>query len=82
MKFILLINAKMPTVVDISTFISKINTTSVSSKARFQYFSFYGKSCSSHDFTLQKVSEYDQEIPQLHAADQHTAPWGRATEHL
>ena len=30
----------------------------------------------------QKVSDYDQEIPQSHNADQPTAPWGRATEHL
>ena len=29
----------------------------------------------------QKVSEYDQEIPQTHTADQPTAPLGRATEH-
>ena len=28
------------------------------------------------------VSEYDQEIPQSHTADQPTAPWGRATEHI
>ena len=27
----------------------------------------------------QKVSEYDQEIPQSHTADQPTAPWGKAT---
>ena len=26
-----------------------------------------------------KESEYDQEIPQSHTADQPTAPWGRAT---
>ena len=30
----------------------------------------------------QKVSEYDQEIPQSHTAAQPTAPWGRVTEHL
>ena len=29
-----------------------------------------------------KVSEYDQEIPQLQTADQHMAPRGRATLHL
>ena len=29
----------------------------------------------------QKLSEYDQEIPQLHTADQPTAPRGRASEH-
>ena len=31
---------------------------------------------------LLKVSEYEQEIPQSHTADQPTAPRGRATEHL
>ena len=31
---------------------------------------------------LQKVSEYDQEIPQPHTADQLMVPRGRATEHL
>ena len=44
MKFILLINVKMPTVVGILTFISIINTTSERHKARdfiCQYFSFY-----------------------------------------
>ena len=30
----------------------------------------------------QKVREHDQETPQLHTADQPTAPCGRATEHL
>ena len=29
-----------------------------------------------------KVSEFDQETPQSHTADQATAPWGKATEHL
>ena len=29
-----------------------------------------------------KVSEYDQQIPQSHTAEQPTAPHGRATEHL
>ena len=29
---------------------------------------------------LQKVSEYDQELPQSHTADKPTAPLGRATE--
>ena len=32
--------------------------------------------------SLQKVSEYDQEIPQSETADQTTAPRGRATQHL
>ena len=45
MKFILLINVKMPTTVGILTFISMINTTSVRLTARnffiCQYFSFY-----------------------------------------
>ena len=44
-KFILLINVKMPTIVGILTFISRINTTSESLKARknsvFLHFSFY-----------------------------------------
>ena len=39
-KFILLINVKMPTIVGILTFISMINTTSESLKAR--NFSFVG----------------------------------------
>ena len=45
MKLIILINVKMPTTVDILTFISIINTTSLSLKARnafiFQHFCFY-----------------------------------------
>ena len=45
MKFILLINVKMPTIVGILTFISRINRTADSFKARkvinFQHFSFY-----------------------------------------
>ena len=45
MKFILLINVKMPTVVGILTFISMINTTYERLKARTffncRYFSFY-----------------------------------------
>ena len=45
MKFIMLINVKMPTTVGILTFISMINTTSKRLKARnffiCQYFSFY-----------------------------------------
>ena len=45
MKFILLINVKMPTIVGILTFISMINTTSERLKARnffiCRYFSFY-----------------------------------------
>ena len=45
MKFILLINVKMPTVVGILTFISRINTTSESFKQDkiciLQYFTFY-----------------------------------------
>ena len=46
-KFILLINVKMPTIVGILTFFSKINTTSERLKARnffiCRYFSFYGQ---------------------------------------
>ena len=45
MKFILLINVKMPTIVGILTFISMINTTSERLKARnffiCRYLSFY-----------------------------------------
>ena len=45
MKLILLINVKMPTIAGILTFISRINTTSESLKAKtiftFQHFSFY-----------------------------------------
>ena len=45
MKFILLINVKMPTIVGILTFISLINATSERLKARnlfiCQYFSFF-----------------------------------------
>ena len=45
MKFIMLINVKMPTIVGILTFISRINTTSESLKARkvfvFRHFKFY-----------------------------------------
>ena len=44
-KFILLINVKMPTIVGILTFISRINTISKSLNARkisvFQHFGFY-----------------------------------------
>ena len=44
-KFILLINVKMPTIVGIFTFISRLNKTSESSKERqiiiFRHFSFY-----------------------------------------
>ena len=32
-------------------------------------------------FYHQKVSEYDQEIPQSHTADQSMAPLGRGIEH-
>ena len=53
MKFILLINVKMPTIVGILTFISMINNTFESLKARKvfiqEHFSFYDKleiSCS------------------------------------
>ena len=44
MKFIMLINVKMPTIVGILTFISRINSTSErlsSNKLFCQYFSFY-----------------------------------------
>ena len=45
MKFIMLINVEMPTIVGISTYISRINTTSESLKARkvliLRLYSFY-----------------------------------------
>ena len=44
MKFILLINVKMPTIVGILTFISRINILSEyfkQEKLSFRYFSFY-----------------------------------------
>ena len=45
MKFFLLLSVKMPTIVGILTFISRINTASESFKARkiliFEHFSFY-----------------------------------------
>ena len=48
MKFILLINVKMPTIVGILTFISRINTTSECFKQEqminLQYFTFYEQS--------------------------------------
>ena len=31
--------------------------------------------------SIKKVDEYDQEILQLHTADQPTTPWERATAH-
>ena len=47
MKFTMLINVKMPTIVGILTFISMVNTPSKSLKARnvfiFQHLSFYEK---------------------------------------
>ena len=41
MKFIVIINVKMPTIVDILTFMSMINTTSERPKAICWKFSFY-----------------------------------------
>ena len=41
MKFIMLINDKMPTIVGILTFISMMNTTSESLKARKVYFTAF-----------------------------------------
>ena len=40
--------------------------------------------CCSHTKSLlaDKKSEYDQEIPQPHTADQHTAPRGRTTRFI
>ena len=48
LKFIMFINVKMPTIVGILTFISRINTTSERFRARkilfFHHFSFYEQS--------------------------------------
>ena len=41
MKFVMLINVKMPEIVGILTFISVINTTSESLKARNDYFQHF-----------------------------------------
>ena len=38
-------------------------------------------SFSSCSYTQSEKSEYDQEMQQIRSADQHMAPWGRATEH-
>ena len=43
---------------------------------------YYTKWTVQHQTGFQKVSEYDQEIPQSHTAVQPTTPSGRATEHL
>ena len=57
MKFILPINVKMPTIVGILSFISRINTTSDGSKTRniyiSQIFSFYEELKFYAHFTLQ-----------------------------
>ena len=47
MKFIMLINVKMPTIIDIFTFISMIHTTSESLTAR-------------NIFIIQHISSYEQ----------------------
>ena len=41
-----------------------------------------GGSVLTEEQTPQKVSEYDQEIPQSHTAYQPMAPWKGGTEHL
>ena len=59
MKFILLVNVKMPTAVGILTFISLINTTSDSLKASklliCQHFSFYEQLEFHAELSLKKV---------------------------
>ena len=35
-----------------------------------------------HPMLIKKASEYGQEIPQSHAAEEHTAPLGRGKEHV
>ena len=60
MKFIMLINIKMPTTVGILTFISMKNTTSESFRVRkvfiFQHFCFYKQMKSHAPFSMNKVS--------------------------
>ena len=53
---------------------SSLNTGSSEQNVTFAYIVLL------HPTYIQKVSEYDQEIPQSHTEDQPTAPWGRATE--
>ena len=53
---------------------SSINTGSSKQNATFAYIVLLNPTY------MQKVSEYDQEIPQSQTKDQPTAPRGRATE--
>ena len=54
---------------------SSINTGSSKQNVTFEYIVLLNPTY------MQKVSEYDQEIPQSQTKDQPTAPRGRATEH-
>ena len=60
-KFIMLINVKMPTNIGILIFVSMINKTSESLNARkvfiFQYFSYYGQNLEQDRVTLSNSSE-------------------------
>ena len=42
----------------------------------------FSETTDSEHLSYWEISEYDQEIPQSNSADQPTAQWGRATEHL
>ena len=63
MKFIMLINVKMPTIVGILTFISRISTAAESLKAKKFYFLFFSSSLfknslssCSFELSMKKVS--------------------------
>ena len=60
-KFIMLINVKMPTNIGILMFVSMINKTSESLNARkvfiFQYFCYYGQNLEQDRVTLSNSSE-------------------------
>ena len=66
MKYVILINIKMPTNVGILTFISMINTTSECLKARklsiFQHFSFYEQLKFHDQLSRARKKSYDSRI--------------------
>ena len=69
MEFILIINVKMPTIVGILTFISRISTKDQSFKAReiiiFQHFSFLSGVVSSCSVEL-SIKKFINSGPELH----------------
>ena len=80
--FIMLINVKLPTIVGILTFMSRINIvlspvehekSFITSRPVFnnQYFNIKSKIFS---MEYKKENDYHQEIPQSHTADQPMAP--------